>query len=186
MWILGTGAERTCICNFSTFTVILKVIVKSTVVSSGSKFCGFPQDLQPHVCGTDWTPALCVISSSRCDVHSFIYVLPLVPACSGFPLGCGSDRKQMRRSCRIAGPRAVSAVPWPHRLLHAPHGSTLHQGLQGLSIHSAKTVSSLPLVTIHIPAAKLCPWNSVLTTLPPLSIRSFALPAVNRPTSYSR
>lgn len=81
----------------------------------------------------------------------------------------------MRWSCRTVGTHAVSAVPWPHRSLHAPHGTTSHQGLQGFSIHSAKTVSSLPfpsppftsLTSSTVPSRQL-PHN-VLTMLPPLS-----------------
>ncbi len=38
-----------------------------------------------------------------------------------------------------------------------------HQCLQGFSIQSAKTASSLPLASIHIPAAKLCPLPTAAT-----------------------
>lgn len=73
--------------------------------------------------------------------------------------------------------------------LLAPHGTTSHQGLQGFSIHSAKTVSSLPLASIHIPAVKRHTLPTTATqrldhASTPVN-RSFALTAVSWPTSYS-
>lgn len=120
--------------------------------------------------------------------HSFIYVLPW------FLLAQASLWTVEVIGNKWDGPvgldtHAVSAVPWPPRSLHAPHGTTSHQGLQGFSIHSAKTVSSLPLTSIHIPAVKHRTLPTTATqrldhVSTPVNC-SFALPAVSWPTSYS-
>ncbi len=154
---LYSGHKRTRFCNFTTFTVILKIIVESAspVVS--------PRNYDP-VCVEQTEPQHRVSYHPQDVTWAQLYLCPpLVPACSGFPMDCECDREQMRRSCRTAGPLAVSALPWPYHSLHAPHRTTSHQCLQGFSIQSAKTASSLPLASIHIPAAKLCPLPTAAT-----------------------
>lgn len=82
------------------------------------------------------------------------------------PLDTRIDCKQMRRFCRTAGVHAVSATPWLLHPLTALHSSTSYPGLQGFSIHPARTVSSIPLHSFHIPAEDSClSWHA--TSWPP-------------------